>query len=135
MTEKAVRSVGTQLLKGAVAIAGLKSIDGLDLTSETIDTTTLDSDGGYREFIGGFKDAGEISISGFFYPTSQAGLREDFESQTEASYTIKFPNKYQWTFKAIVTGFKTGAELEDAITFECTLKVSGKPELSQVTGE
>lgn len=128
----ATRAVGTQLKKGTSAIAGLTSIGGLDLSSETIDVTTLDSDGGYREFVGGFKDGGEVPISGFFDPTSQAGLQADFESQEVGDYTIVFPEGigYTWTFKAIVTGFKTGAEVDGAVTFEGNLKVSGKPTLA-----
>lgn len=132
----ATRSVGTKLKKGTQAIAGLTSIGGLDLSSETVDVTTLDSDGGYREFIGGFKDGGEVPISGFFDPTSQAGLQTDFESQEVADYVIEFPAGigYSWNFKAIVTGFKTGAEVDGAVSFEGNLKVSGKPTLAQTTG-
>ena len=58
----ATRSLGTKLTKGSVDISGLTSIGGIEITAETIDVTTLDSDGGYREFIGGFKDAGEVPI-------------------------------------------------------------------------
>lgn len=128
----ATRSVGTKLKKGTAAIAGLTSIGGLDLTSDTIDVTTLDSDGGYKEFIGGFKDGGEVPISGFFDPVSQAGLQTDFEAQTVGDYTIEFPEPItvKWNFKAVVTGFKTSAEVEGAITFEGNLKVSGKPTLA-----
>lgn len=128
------RAVGTQLLKGSEAIAGLKSISGPNLSSEQIDVTTLDSEGGYREFIGGFKDGGEVSLSGFFDPESQAGLQADFESQKATAFTIRFPEAmgYTWNFQAVVTSFQTGAELEDAISFEATLKVSGKPTLAKV---
>ena len=35
----------------------------------------------------------------------------------------------EWDFNGIVTGFSTGVELEDGISFEATVKVSGKPSL------
>jgi hypothetical protein len=34
-----------------------------------------------------------------------------------------------WTFNAIVTGFKTGAEMGGLVEFEAKLKISGKPTL------
>lgn len=130
MAEKAL---GTKLLKGTDAIAELTSIGGVEISADTIDTTTLDSDG-WRTFIGGLKDAGEVSISGFLNPAVGKGqdtLVADLDAGTVDAYVIQFPTtlKAKWTFDAIVTGFSTGAELEDGITFDATLKVSGKPEL------
>jgi predicted secreted protein len=132
----AFRAVGTKLKKGTTEIGELTSINGLELSADTIDTTTLDSDGGYKTFTGGFKDAGEVSISGHFDPTQHKGLYDDFESGAEQQYTIEFPPAVgaKWSFKAVVTSYKTGAELEDLISFEATLKVSGKPTLDVTSG-
>ena len=125
-------AVGTVLKKGTQAIGELTSIGGLNLTADTVDSTTLSSTGGYREFNRGFKDAGEVPISGYFDPTQHAGLFADFESGEKASYTIEFPEALgaSWMFEAIVTAYSTGAELEDNVSFEATLKVSGKPTLN-----
>ncbi|RUS41839.1 phage tail tube protein [Cohnella sp. AR92] len=133
----AVRAVGTQLLFGTTPVAELSSIGGLELSADTIDVTSLDSDGGYRQFIGGFKDAGEVSISGFFNPEDdgQAAVYAAFESGATQSCKIVFPASLgaSWEFSAVVTGFSTSAELEDAVSFEGTLKVSGKPTLKLPT--
>ena len=45
---------------------------------------------------------------------------------------IVFPTKIgkSWTFKAGVTKFSTSADVDDAVTFEASLKVSGKPVLA-----
>ena len=59
---KATRALGTTLSKGEQAIGGLTSIGGIEITADEIDVTTLDSDGGYKEFIGGFKDAGKLLL-------------------------------------------------------------------------
>lgn len=135
----ATRGLGTVIKMGASgsekAIAGLTEIGGLELSADTIDVTTLDSDGGYREFIGGFKDAGEVSISGFFDPTignGQKELHDAFETGAVQDFTIEFPAalKTKWTFKGIVTGFNTSVGLEDPVSFEGTIKVSGKPTLT-----
>lgn len=131
------RALGTTLEIGvleAVTVAGLTSIGGLELSADTIDVTTLDSDGGYREFIGGFKDAGGVAIEGFLIPTTGKGQKELydlFESGVVEDFTIKFPpeTKTSWKFKGIVVGFSTSADLEDPLAFSGTIKVSGKPTL------
>lgn len=134
----AERALGTKLKKGTTVIAELTSIDGLDLSADTIETTTLDTPDGYRTFIQGLKDAGEVSVSGFFNPATgkgQAELLADFESGTVQTYTIEFPAPLnaKWEFSAIVTGFSTSAELEEAVAFEATFKVTGKPTLTVTT--
>lgn len=123
-------AMGTQLKKGITAIAELTSIGGLELSADTIEDTTLDAADGYRTFRQGLKDAGEVSISGYFDPTAHEGLLTDFEAGTANAYTIEFPFGATWTFSAIVTGYSTGAEMEDNVSFEASLKVSGKPTLT-----
>lgn len=131
----AKRALGTKLKIGtdvsAVAVAGLTSIGGLELSADTIDVTTLDSDGGYREFIAGFKDAGEVSLEGYLELEAGKGqkdLYDLYESGDVEDFKIEFPNNLgSWTFKGVVTGFSTGASLEDPLSFSATIKVSGQP--------
>lgn len=135
----AARSLGTVLKIGesasAIKVGGLTEIGGIELSADTLDTTTLDSDGGYREFIGGFKDAGEVSLSGYLEITATDGQKkmyDAFESGAEQTFAIEFPESIgaKWSFKGVVTGFSTGASLEDLISFGSTIKVSGKPTLT-----
>lgn len=136
------RSLGTVLKIGKttpVAVGGLTEIGGLELSADTLDVTTLDSVDGYREFIGGFKDAGEVSLSGYLDVSTASGQKkiyDAFESGVVEEFVIEFPasTKTKWTFKGIVTGFSTGASLEDNISFEASIKVSGKPTLDITTG-
>lgn len=131
------RALGTKLKIGDAAsakpIGFLTSISSPSMSQETIDVTTLDSDGEYREFIGGFKDGGEVSASGFFNPDDpgQAAVYDALENSTTEDFTIEFPAEMgaKWIFKGVVTAYQTSAELEDAISFEITIKVSGKPVL------
>ena len=133
----AKRALGTKLQIGkvtAVTVAGLTSIGGLELSADTIDVTTHDNDGGYREFITGFKDAGEVSLEGYLEleeGKGQKNLYDLFESGDVEDFTILFPdNMWSWEFKGVVTGFSTSADLEDPLSFSCTIKVSGKPTLT-----
>jgi predicted secreted protein len=125
---------GTTLKKGTNKIATLTSIDGLDLQSDTIETTNLESSGGYKTYVGGLKDAGEVSIKGRYNYTDHSTIYTDFDAGTVNAYTIEFPDKgtttgSQWTFNAIVTGFKTGSEMGGLVEFEAKFKISGKPTL------
>lgn len=127
-------SVGTKLNVNKKLVGALKSINGIDISAETIDVTDMSNTSGYREFLAGFKDAGEVPFSGF--------LDGDDEGQDECysllnsgevvDCSIVFPAKIgkTWSFKACVTKFTTTAELEDAVGFEGALKVSGKPTLA-----
>lgn len=136
MTAK--RALGTTLQIGdttPTTVGGLTSIGGLELSADTIDVTTLDSDGGYREFIAGFKDAGEVSLEGYFDATTGQGQKELydlFESGATSPFKIQFPaeTKTSWDFDGVVTGFSTSADLEDPLAFSATIKVSGKPTLT-----
>lgn len=131
---KATRALGTVLKKGTQKIGGLTSIGGIEIAADTMDVTTLDSDGGYREFIGSFKDGGEIPIEGYFRPedAGQIAMQISLDEGQPEEYTIEFPTtpKATWEFQGVVTGFKVGdVDVDGTITFGATIKVSGKPKL------
>ena len=131
----AFKAIGTKLKVSNNAIVDLNSIGGLDIKADTMDTTTLDSQGGYREFIQGLKDGGEVSISGYFNPndtTGQVALYTSLDVGTILPYSMLFPSAVgaSWDFNGIVTGIKTEAQKEDLIPFEATIKVTGKPVLN-----
>jgi len=127
------QAMGTKLKIGANSITELKSISGIEASADTIESTTLDSNG-VRTYVQGLKDFGEISASGFFNPadtTGQKACYDAFISGELTSFTILFPTVTgaEWTCSGIVTGFSTGAEMEDGISFDLTIKVSGSPNL------
>lgn len=124
---------GTTFKVGTVSVGSLTSIGGLALSADPIEVTALDSVDGYREFIGGLKDGGEVSLSGQFdySDTGQKALHTAFGSGAATSCSIVFPAALScsWSFNGIVVGLETNAELEDAVGFDCTIKVTGKPTL------
>jgi len=132
MTE-AKSAFGTTLKKGATAIAELTNIGGPALSADTIEATSHDSADGYREFLQGLRDGGEISIEGNFIPgnAGQVALVTDLNDGSLDEYTITFPVAMAttWTFDAIVTAFESSSPFDDKASFTATLKVSGKPVL------
>lgn len=128
-------AMGTALKIGANAVAELTSISGISVSAGTIDITTLSSADNYREYLQGLRDGGDVSMSGFFDPADtngQQALLTAFNSGASTAMTIVFPTAigYTWTFNGIVTAFGTNAEMEDAVGFDCTVKVTGKPTLA-----
>lgn len=132
MTQKAL---GTSLKIDSTEVGKLTSIGGVEISADTIDVTTLDSADGYREYIPGLIDGGEVSAEGYLdgAGTSEATLAGKVGSEA-TTCEIAFPKGAKWSFSAIVTGFSTSAELEDLVGFSVTLKVSGKPTFTAGTG-
>lgn len=134
MTKRATRSIGTQFKLGANVIGDLTAIGSPAVDTEEIDVTTLDSVGAYREYIAGFKDAGELTLSGYFVPSDvgQAAAYAALESGDIQQCEITYPPSMgaSWTFEGFVKNFTVTTELEEAIGFEVTIRVTGQPTLT-----
>jgi predicted secreted protein len=133
----AVKCIGTTLVKtksgseeSDLTIADLTSIGEVGVESDEIDVTTLDSTGGYKEFIGGFKDAGEISLAGIIKSeTAMEAMLSLAESQSVEKWTITTVNGATWTFNGFVKSFKEAeATVEGVRGFTGSIRISGAPE-------
>lgn len=115
-----------------VAIAEVKSINGPNLSTDTIDVTHMASPGGYREFIASFKDGGEVTFELNFLPQdgtqdASTGLIADFNARLVRSYQIAFPDpgNSTATFSGLITGFSVTEQMDQVLGANCTIKVSG----------
>lgn len=125
---------GTTLTRAGNTIAELDDIGAPRRKADALDATTHDSANGYRDFIGGLRDGGEVSLKGNFYPgdtLGQIGLRDDLDAGTLQVFVLTFPAAMAATetFNGIVTSLETGAPLAGKVPFTATIKVSGKPVL------
>ena len=131
------RALGTTLKVNSKAVGGLTTINGIEISAETVDLTALDNQSGYREKEPGFKDGGEVTVSGYLdgADDGQDEMYTLLNSGANVTCNIVFPAKIgkTWTFTAGVSRFVTGAELEGGVTFEATLLVSGQPVLAAST--
>ncbi len=129
---------GTLLKIAGTTVAGVTNIGGPGLTLETIDVTNHSSASAWREFVGGLKDGGEISVDIVFDPAAathknaSGGLLYLLTTRASASFTITFPDAAPttWTFAAFVTSFEVGAPVADGLTASVTLKITGAPTLA-----
>lgn len=137
MASNAFSGVGAQFQRASVmssqgesfvAISEINSISGPNKTRAVIDVTSLDSTGGYREFIGGFRDGGEVTLEMNFTPSGFDQMNDDFESDSSRDYKIVLPNTEatEFLFTALVTDLGMAVPMDDKVTANVTLKVTGQ---------
>ena len=110
------------------AVGRLTSIGRLAPDSEAVDVTTLDSAGGWRESMQGFRDAGELELAGFHDKDDggQALLRTAYLSGQVGECEIEFTDGCKAAFSAFVKSTTIGsAEVDGAVGFGATLRVTG----------
>ena len=124
---------GTVLTVGS-AVAELTNISGPSISADTIDVTTHDSADGFREYVGGLRDGGEISIEGNLVDATESNilisLLEAGTVTEDATIDLPTSTAMTFTFDCIVTAYETTAPHDGKLGFSATLKVTGKPVLA-----
>lgn len=128
MASNAFSGVGTVFKRNATTLAEVNSISGPNKSRGTIDVTSLDSTGGYREFIGGFRDGGEVTLNMNYTRTVFDLLNTDFEAETSQTFTIVLNDtgNTQYDFSGWVTALNMDVPLDDKVTLVCTIKIDGQ---------
>jgi len=109
-------------------VAEIFDINPPNRTRETFDVTSHDdNNSGYREFLTGFRDGGEVTLSMHYEKTRHAAWLADFNSDDTVRYQIVFPDSAATTleFSGLVTNIQTHAPLDDKMSVDVTIKVSG----------
>jgi predicted secreted protein len=122
------RGDGVTPTEGFVAIGKVSDVKGPEIKRDTYDVTAHDSANGWREFIGGLKDAGEVTITVNYDPSVHDVLIQDFEDVKPRNYKLVFPQALgEWDLALILTEFSQEAPVDDKLSAELKFKVSGKP--------
>jgi predicted secreted protein len=118
-------------------IAEVKDISGPALALATEDVTSHSSSGAWREFIATLKDAGEVTFTVNFIPTTAtqsytSGLLRDYNNRTKRNFQLVFPDggSTTWAFPAYVTGFEPDESVEGVLEASISLKIAGAPTLA-----
>lgn len=117
-------------------IAEVVDIGGPTMTLDPIDVTSHDSTAAYREFIGGLLDAGEVTLTINYVPTAAThdattGLIADMVARVVRNFQLVFPDSgtTTWSISALITSFEPGEPIDDKLSADITLKLSGQPTL------
>jgi hypothetical protein len=101
-----------------------------------VETTSLDTTGGYRTYIPTFRDGEVITLDMNFTVANWDRFRDLFESQDEETDSIdcrivlKAGNttKYTWEFNAFVQSVAVGDVTPDGkVSMKIQLKITGSP--------
>ena len=133
MSTDAISGVGTVLYRSTTmqgtyaAVAEVPNIAGPNKSRETIDVTDLDSTGGYREFITGFRDGGEMTFDMHFTQAGYQLMNDDFEQESLRYFKIVLPNTDQtiFSFAAMIVNLGMQIPQDDKVIAPVSLKISG----------
>lgn len=114
-------------------IAEVPSFDGPNETMEFVDKTTLQSTGGYREWLPHLKDGGEVTIPMRFDPThptqdGQTGLKQKYNDRDRTNFRIDCGPagvSIRFDFAAYVQNVGLAVAVDNLIERPVTLKVDG----------
>jgi hypothetical protein len=127
-----------------VAIGQVRDFSGPNISRGNIDVTDHDSANGYREFLPGLADGGEITFQLGWDPNSAkhmqgvgTGIVGDFESgdcladiSAWQIVIVHCAGTATWTFDGFMTGFSPSYPVEGQLVADCGVKVTGKPVLA-----
>ena len=116
---------------GTLEVAYVRSISGPEVSGEDVDTTTLDSSSRYRTFVPGHMDPGEVTLDLVYSSTITSHKRiAYFMGQgTAKTWTVYHGSSTgpSRAFSAYIKGMSAVVPMDDVISCEVTMKVSGKP--------
>ena len=122
--------VGTVLKMNGTTVANITNISGPTMSKETVDTTALDTTGGYKTFITGLKNPGTLTINVMFDKDGYYTLKQGFDSDTPATFEIELPDRIttsgsKLTFSGLITEIPLTIPPGDKITCDVTIQISG----------
>ena len=140
MASEAFAGVGTKFRRWNGSsfdeIAEINTITGPGRTRDVIDVTSLDSTGGYREFITGFRNSGTVTLAMNFTRVTYEQMLDDFESNDLVSYEIALPDgtggalESTIEFDGLVTELPMTIPADDKVTADITIQISGPIDLN-----
>ncbi len=142
MASNAISGVGTKFRRWNTMsgvwenLAEVNSISGPSMTRDFIDVTSLDSTGGYREFIAGFRDGGTVNLTMNFTRTTYDLMKTDFEDDAAQNYEILLPDNdaTSFEFEGLVTELPLEIPTDDKVTANVTIKIVGQVTVNSGSG-
>lgn len=123
-----IKSFGVTVTVDGNAIGGLTDVSIPEVEVTEIDITSHDSEGGYKEYVGGLKDGGTVTLTGKYNiaDTGQAYLADaDNQGADAVAVVVTFSDTSTCGFNAIVKGYGATNPLDDAVDFSASLKITG----------
>lgn len=143
MASKNYAAKGTKIQMGNGAspevfttIAQVVDISGPALKDDVLDVTNHGSTGGWKEFIGGLKEGGSITLKLNYDPAetthdASTGFLADFKNSTVRNYKLIFPDtgNTTWNLTGIVEHATPKAPVAGKLEQDVSIRVTGQPTL------
>lgn len=128
----AISVKGVVFRRGMTAIAEITGITGPEIARDVLPATQLDAPNGFKEYIAGFKDCGEIVLNMNFTRDGWVDFLADMDTDARVSYSLVMPDTGNTTFSVDAWPVKLGLAMpeNDKINMDVTLKVTGGITLS-----
>jgi hypothetical protein len=142
MASNAWWAYGSEFQIATTKVGEIIDIDGPSMSKDAIDVTYGDgtSGDGYKSFIPGWRDGGEVSITANWIPADSTqdgttGLLSVFKSDALQTFNIETAEDgssgtMDIGFSGIITSFNVSLPLEEQGQLECTIKISGAVTIS-----
>jgi len=133
MATEAIAGLGTSFRRwdgiNWIHIAEIETITGPTKVRDTIEVVTLDSVDGYRDYLSGLRDGGNVTFTMVFRRDTYDILDTDFESNTLQNYEIFLPDDEltSFEFEGLVTELPLTIPPGNKVTVDVTIKISGQP--------
>ncbi len=116
-------------------VGSVASITPPQLSRDTVEVSSLDPGDGYKQYLVGLKDGGEVTVTVNF-DTADAGqtaLYSAYEDGESHNFKIVFPDASNWAFAGYITGYAPAdVAPADVMQVEVTIRTSGKPVFATV---
>lgn len=131
-----INAFGTQLYihDGATSydlIAEVVSVDVLDVSVDDLDVSSHDSSGGWKEYIGGMKDGGELSFELNFDPDVHGSLLDIVGVTRAMRIVMPSATDDSVDFDGHIKSLSASAPHDDKLSATAAIKVSGPVTISQ----
>ena len=114
-------------------ITEIVSVSAPGFSADTIDVTTHNSPTRFRDFVKGLIDPGEIAVEGNFNYADYGIAYIAMATTSMQSVTITVPTSPSTTTfvcNGLVTGLEVDDPHDDKVGFNATIKISGKPTIT-----
>lgn len=117
-------------------LGNITNISWDGMTRDLIETTALDTAGGYKTFIGGLRDAGSITLTTNFTRSLYELLKADFEADTVQNFQIVLPDTDTTSleFEGLVSEIPMAIPPDDVVSANVVIKVTGQVTMNSGSG-
>ncbi len=115
------------------SIAEVTELTPPSMSRDAIEVTSHGSADGFREYISGWRDGGEVSIVANWLPTDTThdgttGLLESYLDDEAHNWRVVLPDSLATiAFAGFLTAFNPDLPLTEQGKLSCTIKITGKP--------